>query len=199
MSLREIGVAAGQRNTGAARYHFGSKESLVEAILEHRMVAINARRQTMLAELAEPDLQGLTEAFVYPLSDQLGEVDHPSWYLRFVLQAVLVRGSAATLEGDQPWTSGVKELRRQFVAALAGRGLPTGARQERWNLFAGFITHALADREQMLQIAPDQILTRRLQFLTHVVDAAVALAGAPARPAKPDHRPNPAPHLRRPA
>ncbi len=34
VSLREIAIAAGQRNVSAATYHFGSKRELIEAILE---------------------------------------------------------------------------------------------------------------------------------------------------------------------
>ena len=41
VSLREIGAEAGQRNTGAVRYHFGTKEALVNAVFEHRMTPIN--------------------------------------------------------------------------------------------------------------------------------------------------------------
>ena len=40
---------AGQRNTAAARYHFGTKQGLVDAIFRHRMQPINARRMSMLA------------------------------------------------------------------------------------------------------------------------------------------------------
>ena len=87
VSLREIGAEAGQRNTGAARYHFGSKEGLVNAVYEHRMVPVNERRVAMLRELDDDDLRGLTEAFLYPLSEQLGEPGRPSWYLRFSIQA----------------------------------------------------------------------------------------------------------------
>jgi AcrR family transcriptional regulator len=189
VSLREIGAAAGQRNTGAARYHFGSKEALVDAVLQYRMVPINARREAMLAEVDGNDLRGLTEAFVYPLSEQLGDVGRPSWYLRFVLQAVLVHGSAATLEGDQPWTSGVKALRRRVLATLAALGFPASARRDRWTLYGGFITHALADREQTLQFAPEQVRTPRAPFLAHVVDTAVALAAAPLATAHHQRRP----------
>ena len=34
VSLRQINSAAGQRNSSAAHYHFGSKEALVQAIHE---------------------------------------------------------------------------------------------------------------------------------------------------------------------
>ncbi|WP_202121403.1 hypothetical protein [Streptomyces sp. BA2] len=50
VSLREIEAAAGQRNTGAVRYHFGSKPELLEAVIARRMVPANEARAAFLAE-----------------------------------------------------------------------------------------------------------------------------------------------------
>jgi AcrR family transcriptional regulator len=179
VSLREIGAAAGQRNTGAARYHFGSKEGLVNAVYEHRMVPVNERRVAMLAELDGNDLRGLAEAFVYPLSEQLGEPGRPSWYLRFSIQAAYVDGAAPTDLSAQPWTSGILELRERFDAALADLGVPAEIRRDRWTLFTGHMTHALADRELQHEHRPRTQLTDRALFLAGLVDTAVALAAAP--------------------
>ena len=44
VSLREIGLAAGQRNNGVTQYHFGDKAGLVVAIFERRAAEVNARR-----------------------------------------------------------------------------------------------------------------------------------------------------------
>ena len=179
VSLREIGAAAGQRNTGAARYHFGSKEGLVNAVFQHRMVPVNERREALLAELAGHDLRGLAEAFLYPLSEQLGEPGRPSWYLRFSMQAAYVEGAAPTDLSAQPWTRGVLELRERFEAALTELGIPDAVRRDRWNLFTGHMTHALADRERQIEDLPRKQLTDRALFLSGLVDTAVALAAAP--------------------
>jgi AcrR family transcriptional regulator len=183
VSLREIGAAAGQRNTGAARYHFGSKEGLVNAVFEHRMVPVNEQREAMLAELdatADPnDLRGLAEAFLYPLSEQLGEPGRPSWYLRFSMQAAFVDGAAPTDLAAQPWTSGVLELRERFLAAMADLGLPPALRRDRWDLFTGHMAGALATRERHVEELPRKQLTDRALFLAGLVDTAVALAAAP--------------------
>src|SRR3546814_19686067 len=45
VSLRQIAIAAGQGNTAAVQYHFGSKEGLLEAIFQHRLPAIHQRRK----------------------------------------------------------------------------------------------------------------------------------------------------------
>ncbi|MCU1378404.1 MAG: Transcriptional regulator, TetR family [Acidimicrobiales bacterium] len=179
VSLREIGAAAGQRNTGAARYHFGSKEGLVNAVFEHRMVPVNERREAMLAELEDNDLRGLAEAFLYPLSEQLGQPGRPSWYLRFSMQAAYVDGAAPTDLSAQPWTKGVLELRRRFDAALAELGIPAALRRDRWELFTGHLAGALANRERQVEHLPRKQLSDRTLFLAGLVDTAVALAAAP--------------------
>src|ERR1051326_9079064 len=73
VSLREIGAAAGQRNNSAAQYHFGSKQGLVDAVVEHRMGPINERRLALLADLDTSgrgsDLRALVEALVEPFAE----------------------------------------------------------------------------------------------------------------------------------
>src|SRR3546814_280113 len=53
VSLRQIAIAAGQGNTAAVQYHFGSKEGLLEAIFQHRLPAIEQRRKALI-ETLEP-------------------------------------------------------------------------------------------------------------------------------------------------
>ncbi len=182
VSLREIGVEAGQRNTGAARYHFGSKAGLVDAVFEHRMVPINERRTAMLEELDGEgrgfDIRGLAEAFLYPLSEMLGDAGRPSWYLRFCIHAAYVEGTAPTAIGRDPWTSGLQTVEQRFETALAEWDVPPGLRRERWLLFAGHVSHALAHREQMLHFGPRGGLTDRAVYLSDLVDTGVALATA---------------------
>jgi AcrR family transcriptional regulator len=186
VSLREIGAEAGQRNTGAVRYHFGSKEALVDAVFRHRMEPINESREAMLAALdaggRDFDVRGLAEAFLYPLSEILGDVGRPTWYLRFCLHAAYVEGTAPTDLGRQSWTHGMHVIQQRFDAALADLGIPAEVRQGRWRLFSGYLAHALADREHLLHHGPHRTMTDRSPFLSGLVDTAVALATAPVSP-----------------
>jgi len=183
VSLREIGAAAGQRNTGAARYHFGSKEGLLDAVFRYRMEPINERRMTLLdgldGEGRGHELRGLAEAILYPLSEVLGDIGRPSWYLRFCVHAAFVEGTAPSNLGRQPWTHGVFVVHQRFDQVLAELGFPTAVRADRWALFGGHMAHALADREHVIQYGPWRGLTDRALFLSGVVDTAVAVAGAP--------------------
>jgi AcrR family transcriptional regulator len=183
VSLREIGAQADQRNTGATRYHFGSKAGLVDAIFEHRMTPINARRMAMLEQFDQEgrgdELRCLTEAFVYPLSEQLGELGRPSWYLRFCIQAAYVEGTAPTDLGRQEWTRGVEIIQTRVALILSH--LPREIAHDRWILFAGYLTHTLAEREMLTQDAPRRarVLSNRSIFLASLIDTAVALVSAP--------------------
>jgi AcrR family transcriptional regulator len=181
VSLREIGAQAGQRNTAAARYHFGSKEALVDAVFRHRMEPVNARRLAMLDELAEAgrdhDVRGLIEAFLYPLADTLGEPGKPSWYLRFSVQAGFLKGTAVHDLAREEWTRGVYTVRERLLGH--NFGLPPRIRDDRWVLLSSYLTHALADRESAIHYPDTRPVTDREVFLAGLTDTAVALFLAP--------------------
>jgi AcrR family transcriptional regulator len=88
VSLRQIAVEAGQKNTSALHYHFGSKDELIEAIFDYRMVMVNQCRLRHLEQLERDgqlqDLQALVEALVYPLAEQLDHPDGSPEYLGFI-------------------------------------------------------------------------------------------------------------------
>jgi AcrR family transcriptional regulator len=180
VSLREIGAAAGQLNTGAARYHFGSKLGLINAVFELRMAPINAERERMLADIEAAghvgDLRRLVAAFAVPLAGALGTRERPSWYLRFATQAGHVHGSAPTRLADQPWTQGVDRVRALLLAAV---DVPAALAPMRWTTFAAHVSHALADRERELQEGPRRGVLPHDVFISALLDTAVALIGAP--------------------
>jgi len=90
VSMRRINEAAGQRNASAAHYHFGSKEALIDAILEKRMGATNQRRQNMLDEAEEAnlsdDLRTMVQCLVLPLAETISGGSKRSNYVRFLAQ-----------------------------------------------------------------------------------------------------------------
>ena len=70
VSLRTVMAEAGT-NVAAVRYHFGTKDALVEAVVRTRSEEIREERDHLLSALeaeAHPDLRGLAEAFVLPLA-----------------------------------------------------------------------------------------------------------------------------------
>jgi AcrR family transcriptional regulator len=77
VSLREIRLAAKQRNAGALQYHFGSKEGLLRALLERELPPLVARRRVLLAEaVASTDLRAVAAIFVLPFAELATGSDH---------------------------------------------------------------------------------------------------------------------------
>jgi AcrR family transcriptional regulator len=90
VSMREIGRAAGHRNTNAVQYHFGGRESLVAEVLRphHRQVA--DRRAALLDVLddqPEPSIRDIAGALVRP-SAALLEDGPGRDYLRIVAELI---------------------------------------------------------------------------------------------------------------
>jgi AcrR family transcriptional regulator len=87
VSLRQIGEAAGRRQTAAVQYHFGDVDGLLRAIVEHRTRAANDRRTEMLDDVVlsgrQDDVDALLEAVVFPLLETLPPDSH---YLGFVAE-----------------------------------------------------------------------------------------------------------------
>jgi AcrR family transcriptional regulator len=86
-SLAQISSAAGQLNTNAVQYHFGTRERLVFAILEHRLPGIDRRRAELLEQtppFGDPmRIRALIEALVRPLAEVCSEPWGAS-YVRFL-------------------------------------------------------------------------------------------------------------------
>jgi AcrR family transcriptional regulator len=75
VSLREIRLAAGARNTAAMQFHFGDREGLVDALIERHMPRIAAIQQDlydqMIAEHREHDVRSQVEVLVRPSAEYL--------------------------------------------------------------------------------------------------------------------------------
>lgn len=96
VSLREIAKEAGQRNTYAVQYHFGSREGLIQAIFGFRMNLMDERRGRMLA-VAESqdrlrDARTLLDITFLPQLDVKDEAGRHS-YAGFLSQYLLRRRS----------------------------------------------------------------------------------------------------------
>ncbi|MEU1517574.1 TetR family transcriptional regulator [Streptomyces sp. NPDC005811] len=87
VSNRQISIAAGQGNTGAVGYHFGTKADLIQAIAQRHTDAIEHLRARMVAEVEEFDgLRQLIACLVRPVTEHLAALGSPSWYARFNAQ-----------------------------------------------------------------------------------------------------------------
>lgn len=67
VTLREIQEAAGQSNTTVIRYHFGSRDGLIKALIVHRQRTLGTDRQKMLEEMREQGKEADPRAVVWLL------------------------------------------------------------------------------------------------------------------------------------
>lgn len=101
VSTRQITRHAGQRNESAMHYHFGSRQNLVQAIVDRRALAIDELRKFYLRRLERNgqlgNVRGLCECIGYPQLDLIRETRGRQHYARFV-DAILRSQSVAGLE-----------------------------------------------------------------------------------------------------
>jgi AcrR family transcriptional regulator len=71
VTLREIQQAAGQSNTSVIRYHFGSRDGLIRALISYRQASLGADRQEMLASMREQGKEADPRAVVWLLARPL--------------------------------------------------------------------------------------------------------------------------------
>jgi AcrR family transcriptional regulator len=80
VTMRDIGVAAGQRNNGVTQYHFGDLRSLILAIYEYRIDHLSERRLEILAEIREhgelDDPVQLFRALILPHAESIADPDN---------------------------------------------------------------------------------------------------------------------------
>lgn len=90
-SLRQIAAEAGAANHAVVRYHFGDKASLLRAIYEYRLSALESRRGELLSDAtaagALGDPRRLLDALMRPLSELRDRHGRRS-YAAFLLQQV---------------------------------------------------------------------------------------------------------------
>jgi AcrR family transcriptional regulator len=76
VSLREIRLASGARNTAAMQFHFGDRDGLVTALMNRHMPRIGTIQQDlfdrMVAEGRAGDRRSLVEVLVRPAAEYLG-------------------------------------------------------------------------------------------------------------------------------
>ncbi|WP_420224948.1 TetR/AcrR family transcriptional regulator [Pigmentiphaga litoralis] len=93
VSMREIVRASGQKNLSAAHYHFGSRESLVVAVLERRLRQIDQGRHARLDRLEASglahDLHELTHACIAELCDHVASAPWGAHHVIVASQAML--------------------------------------------------------------------------------------------------------------
>lgn len=177
--LREINRIAGQRNASALHYYYGSREALIEAVVELRMPPINARRLELLAEVAPGDVRSLVYALVRPLAETAETGSPANHWLRFLMQLyVSNRADLAEIVRRTGHDSGLRLLIKALRAALPE--IPASVLNLRFVLAVRQNVYALADWHRgVLEGQSGAVMHSYELFIATLVDTVVAGLSAP--------------------
>jgi AcrR family transcriptional regulator len=174
VTSREITEAAGQRNTSAISYHFGSREGLLLELLARRGAPIDDRRGELRDALPDrPPLADLVRCLVEPYSEVLVSEQGRS-YLRIVAQ-LRGRFAAWRVESD---TATTRQLARVLDEIELRPDLPAALRRERVVALIMVLTATTAERARRIDDGAPLELDHG-QFVANLVDMCAALVQAP--------------------
>jgi len=176
VSLREIAIAAGQRNVSAATYHFGSKRELIETILERHSVPV--QDSWVPAFAADPEhrlsLHELLELLVRPMVAKIDDPDGGRCYLE--LSAELVASRSFPIMGMRvASTPGTQEMAKRI--AEHGADVAPMVRVIRSTRLAGVLFGSIGD---YLRLINNGVEIPREVFVSDLVNALAGLARAEA-------------------
>ena len=171
--VREINQHAGQRNSSALHYHFGSRDGLLDTILRLHREPIEIRRIAMLdaCDVAgrSGDLRSVVETIIVPFAGELA-TEAGRDYLRILPQ---VTGRLRIPGGKLPDTFGRDGIRRSL--RYAHRCLPELSptwREERLAVAIDFMSYATSRRAHDIETGAQFRLPEE-QFIANVVDMSV--------------------------
>lgn len=172
-SLRDI-TSEAQVNLAAVNYHFQTKDSLVDAVIERRVQPVNQKRLEMLeATGPNPPLEKIVEAFLAPM------------LLLNIRSALPLLGRALSNPNqfvERVYKKHLAQVVERFSCAI-GQALPDLPPEERfWRLhfMAGAMTHVLALSEVLpamsggpLELDKEELVRRLATFLVAGLQAPV--------------------------
>jgi AcrR family transcriptional regulator len=181
VTIQDISQASGHRNRSAVRYHFGSRDAVVRAVVMRTMDAIDAERNVLLDHLettgAPLTPRSAIEVIIAPLARQL-RTPEGRRYLRICAQLInhprfmSDAGDAITLNAS------VRRGARHLIPVLTR--LPGPVAAERASQVTGFIVRACGDQSRLMDSdAPARPVLSVEDFTMNLVDAVLAVLEAP--------------------
>jgi AcrR family transcriptional regulator len=183
VSFREINRAAGQRNASALHYHFSNRERLLEALIDRRMPAVDAKRVELMAicEAAprEAQMRALTEAIVLPLANTVRtREDRLNWVQLHARIYQYDDFDFGRYFADRGYTMGLLTVRRVYGELRPE--LPQIVRDQRVMFSVRMAVHTLSDWQR--GVIPKQSLIPDgdfPSFLSNLLDMIEACLAAP--------------------
>ncbi|MEU4227718.1 TetR family transcriptional regulator [Nonomuraea sp. NPDC026600] len=178
VSNRQISEAAGQGNSAAVGYHFGTKADLVRAIARKHADQMEKLRVWMVADAAgSTDVRDWVACLVRPFIRHLAAQGSPTWYARFRAQVMTDPALyQITIEESLPSPS-----LRLLVDGLNRciSDLQPEVREVRWAMARHVIVHMCVERERALAAGTPTLQPSWDDLAASLIDAIVGLWQAP--------------------
>jgi len=158
-SLRAITAEAGA-NLAAVNYHFGSKETLMAAVIDRRLAPLNRRRSECLEAVAAaarkenrpPDVRGVLRAFIQPTLDFRGSCPGAEAFVTLVGRALVQPDDTLRVFFQKRMEPVVTRLFESLAAALPA--LPRQVLFWRLHFMLGAMSHTLCWIDRAGRAAP---------------------------------------------
>jgi AcrR family transcriptional regulator len=172
VSLRAINAEAGL-SPAALHYHFGTKEALVEALLDRQMPDLMERRRRMLdaleSRLEPAGAREVLEALIRPQAELLAKHAKAGHRYSRLLYRLQADGDLYSLFSHEKYSGGVDRLVPLLQAALPQ--LPLEVIQQRLGLTIDVILRSLALDLAASGSSLEAHVSGLLDFLTGALEA----------------------------
>ena len=175
--VQDIVAAAGQKNSSALSYHFGSRREVLDAILREHGEPIDQERGEVWAALDDDRAPALIEALIQPLTRRLA-TSSGRCYLRIVAQlsAEFSRWDFDPTHVPANLNAILRLLRDQTSAEARAQ------RDERVLGMIQLMIASLAERARSIE-AGDALATDANEYAANLVDMLTGIIEAPSRAA----------------
>ncbi len=185
VSLRDVGVAAEQKNNMAVQYHFGDRDNLILQIVIYRAAVLDKVREQLLAQTLSskgtPHIHDYVKTFVMSLASSLSE---GNYFLRFLSRLVVERGGIPNQTIPQQSIDVMRGVMRDLLPHL-----PEAVIEQRWQIVMASAVHMLASYQAAAAAgeptAPfPELLDDLVDFLTAGLSSPYRVAAARRRRSK---------------
>jgi AcrR family transcriptional regulator len=178
VSNRQVSEAAGQGNTAAVGYHFGTKADLVRAIARRHAEQIEEIRAGLVAGAADStDLRTWIACLVRPFTEHLAALGSPTWYARFCAQVGADPALHEITVAEAMASPSLRLLRDGLKRCLPDLPAPVGV--ERGAMARHLIVQMCVERERALAEGGPTSWPSWDDTATGLIDAIVGLWLAP--------------------
>jgi AcrR family transcriptional regulator len=175
VSLREIAIAADQRNNAAIEYHFGSRENLLAAIYAYRAETVNLRCLELIRDITSEgrldDVSALLRSLLAPHIENLH--DPSNHFVRFLARALTEEARLNIVASNpiKPQLDAVMMIRSHIRRCLPG--LSDERFEARISTVINWAVHKLAEFSRDSADAGADRIEDMVDDLVEMVEAAL--------------------------